>query len=112
MSTKLLIRILSSELPLDGFASDVALGLPCVDFALQKLRAGDAAIQALAAEDADLDFRHVQPARVLGRVVKAHATQQLVGRALAQHIVEALPEVNVQVVPAPGECGEPPRRSG
>ena len=35
---------------------------------------------------------------MFGRVVKAHATQQLAGRAPAQHIVEALPEVNVQVV--------------
>nr|WP_041946197.1 hypothetical protein [Variovorax paradoxus] len=98
MTTELVICILSSELPLDGSAQRVSICLPGIDFASQELLAGEVAVQALAREDADLDFCHVEPTCVLGRVVKAHPAQQRVGRAHSQHIVEAFPEVNVQVV--------------
>jgi hypothetical protein len=64
---------------------------------LQQLSAGDASIQTLPTEDADFDFRHVQPTRVLGRVVKLHPAQELYRRALAQD-VDGLPEVGVQVI--------------
>ena len=70
MSTELSISVLASELPLDGSLRSVASLLPRVDFALKKLLTGDAPVQALTTEDADLDFRHVQPTRVLRRVVE------------------------------------------
>ena len=98
MAPELAIRILSSELPLDGLLGSVASELPLLDFAPQSVAVGPATIQALAAEDADFDLRHVQPARVLGCVVKLHAPQQLGGRAAPQNIVEAFPEVDVQVI--------------
>lgn len=62
--------------------------LPRLDFALQKL----------ATEDADLDLGHIQPTRMLGCVVELHSAQELGGRAFAQHVVEALSGVDVQVV--------------
>ena len=83
MAPELLICILSSELPLDGSAQRVSSGLPGVDFVLQKLWRWDSAIQTLATEDTNLDLCHVEPTRVLGRVVEAYPAQQCVGRTLA-----------------------------
>ena len=64
--------------------SGVAGELPGVDLVLQRPRIGDAAIQALAREDADLDFGHVQPAGVLGGVVELDPAQQPGSGALAR----------------------------
>ena len=98
MPTKLLICILTSELPLDGSLRSVASLLPRVDFALKKLSTGDAPLQALTTEDADLDFRHVQPTRVLRRVVELHPAQEFGGGTLAQDVIEAFLEMGIQVV--------------
>jgi hypothetical protein len=62
------------------------------------LPTGNPPIQALAAEDADLDLCHVQPTRVFGRVVKLHPAQEFCGRALTQYIVETFFEVRIEVV--------------
>ena len=75
MASELLVRILASELPLDGALLGVSILLPSIDLASQRLRTGNAPIQALAGENADLDLRHVQPARMLGRVVELHPAQ-------------------------------------
>ena len=90
MTAELVICILSSEGPLYGFAESVSRLLQRIDLRAQQLPAWNAAVQALAAEDTDLDFGHVEPALVLGRVVELHPAQQLGGSALAQHVVEAL----------------------
>jgi hypothetical protein len=103
MLSQLSIRILSSEIPLDGSVFLVAGLLPRINFGLQKFSIGNASIQALAAENSDFALSHVQPARVLRCVVKLHATQELGGRAVAKHIVKALSEVRVQVIRAPSE---------
>ena len=89
MPAKLLICILPSEFPLDGSLERVARVLPCIDLDAQKLPAVDTPVKALAAEDADLDLRHVQPTGVLGRVVEFDAAQELCGGALSKHVVEA-----------------------
>jgi hypothetical protein len=70
--TELSIRILPGEAPFDGAPLLVALALPRVDFGAQSLFTGNAPIQALATEDPNLDLCHVQPTRVLGRVVELH----------------------------------------
>jgi hypothetical protein len=64
MTSEFSISVLSSELALDGSLKCVAIVLPRSDFAAQGLLAGNAPVQALATEDADLDLCHVQPARV------------------------------------------------
>jgi hypothetical protein len=56
----------SGEHPVDASAAVVALGLPCGDFGDELFTAIDAPVEALAAQDADLDLDHVQPACVLG----------------------------------------------
>lgn len=77
MSAELLICILTSERPLDGSLSGVTSLLPRVNLALQKVAVFNAPLQALTAEDADFDLRHVQPTRVLGCVVELHPAQEL-----------------------------------
>ena len=47
----------------------VSVVLPCVDFAGEDFLVGDAAVQTLGRENAELGFGHVEPAAVLGRVV-------------------------------------------
>ncbi len=98
MASWFLICVLSNECPLDGSLQRVSRLLPGIDLASQELFAVDAPVQALAAEDACLDFCHVQPACVLGRVVEFDAPQQLRRGTNFQHIIETLPEVGVQVV--------------
>ena len=53
------------EHPFDACAGGVALFLPCGNFADEALGVVDSAIQALAAEHADLDLDHVEPAGML-----------------------------------------------
>ena len=98
MPPHLLICVLSSEGPLDGSPQCVSRLLPGIDLAAQELPAVDAPVQALAAEDSNLDLRHVQPTCVLGRVVEFDAPQELFRGAYSQHVIEALPEVGIQVV--------------
>jgi len=59
VSAKRLIRILTGELPFDCSLLGVSRYLPSIDLGLQQVPIGYSSIQALAAEDADLDFRHV-----------------------------------------------------
>lgn len=72
--------------------------MPDIGFTSQKSLVGHATVQALTCEDADFDLNHGQPARVLGRAVKARPTQQHVDRSPAQHVVEAFLRVGVQVI--------------
>jgi hypothetical protein len=76
----------------------IARLLPGIHFSPQQVLAGDAPVQTLATEDADLDFRHVQPAGVFRGVVELYPAQKLGGGTFAQDIVEAFLEVGVQVV--------------
>ena len=79
MAPKLAISLLSSEAPFNGASFCVSRVLPSVDFGLQGIPIGNASIQALARENANFDLCHVEPARVLGCVVKLYAAQEFVG---------------------------------
>jgi len=92
------IRILSRERPSDASALIVSATLPRVDFIGERGAVRQSAIKALAVKDADFDFRHVQPTGVLWRVVKDDASQEFVGDADAEHLLEALAEMRVEVV--------------
>ena len=98
MASQFSICILSREVPLDGSLFGVLRLLPSVYFRLQKLSTGNTPIQPLTAKYDDLDLGHVEPARVLGCVVKLHTTKELRSCTLVQHIVKALSEVGVEVV--------------
>jgi len=92
-----LICALAGEAPLDGSAASVMLTLP--GHCLQRQGCGvcDAA-QAMPGQDANFNPCHVQLTPMFGGVVKLHALEQTCGSALAEHILEALAEVRVQVV--------------
>jgi hypothetical protein len=71
---------------------------PSFDVASQRVARLASGVQALAREDPDLDFSHVQPTGMLWRVVEANPTQQLGGLLLTQRIDEAFLEVGVEIV--------------
>ena len=98
MLSQFSIRILTSKVPLDGSLLGIAGLLPGIDFGLQKFSAGDASVQTLPTEDANLDLSHIQPTCVLGRVVELDTAQEFLGSAYPQYVVEALSEVGVQVI--------------
>jgi hypothetical protein len=92
------ICFLARDVPFDGPSFLVARLLPGINLGDQQIKTGNAPIQALATENANLDLRHVQPARVFWGLVERHAAQQFDGGAAARHIVKALSEVRVQVI--------------
>src|SRR3954471_146888 len=60
--------VLGGELPIGRDGGSVAPELPGLDVALQRRLVADP-VRQVAAEGAQLDFGHVQPGAVLGRVV-------------------------------------------
>ena len=99
-----LTSIMESKLPGDGSALGIALQLKRVDALAQRPQAVHASRQARALENADLDFGHVQPTAMLGRVVKFQPPQDppsLCGRkgfvedGCRMHIEIVYPEANV-----------------
>src|SRR6195952_2402750 len=58
----------------------------------------DAAVAALGAQDADLDLDHVEPARVLGRVMEFETAQNAVGVLGRKGVVERAGRMAGQVV--------------
>ena len=65
---------------------------------MRRSRCVDAAVEALAAQHADLDLDHVEPAGVLGGVVELQAAQQAVGLGRREGFVERAGGVGRQVV--------------
>jgi hypothetical protein len=72
--------------------------LPCGDFTDEALGVVDSAIQALAAEHADLDLDHVEPTGMLGGVVELLALQNSPGLGGRECLVEGAGRVGRQVV--------------
>jgi hypothetical protein len=67
------------EHPFDAGTGGISLSFPSGDFASKPLGVIDSAIEALAAQDADLDLDHVEPTGVLGGVVELQAAQDAPG---------------------------------
>ena len=58
------------EHPVYSRSAGVALALPGCDFGDEAFAAVDSPVEALAAQDSNLDFDHVEPACMLGRVME------------------------------------------
>jgi hypothetical protein len=69
----------SCEHPIDSGARLVALFFLGGDFGDEAVFFVKAPVEALAAQDADFDFDHVQPTGVLGHEVEVQAAQDAVG---------------------------------
>ena len=98
MLAHLSICILPREGPCDAAAFSVAALLPSGDFGGQQRAGRQAAGEALAVKDADLDLCHVEPAGVFRGAVEDDAAQQVPRCVDAQHVLEAHAKVGAQVV--------------
>jgi hypothetical protein len=68
-------RVCGGKAPANAGLGVIAVGLPGCDLAFEDFAVGDAAVQALPAQGAQLDLGDVEPRAMLGRVVDL----QLVG---------------------------------
>src|SRR5258707_3953792 len=75
------------EHPIDAGAGGVSLSFPGVDFAAEPVWVVDSAVQALAAEYADLDLDHVEPTGVLGGVVELQAAPNSPGFGACERLM-------------------------
>src|SRR5450759_983621 len=98
MPAQLPICVPTRKAPLDAASSGVAPPLPRCHRGGEDSLLGGAARQALALQNTDFDLGHIQPARMLGRVVELDPTQQCRGGLHAEHFVEALAQMRVEVV--------------
>jgi hypothetical protein len=65
--------------PVDFGGSRISLSLPTQGFMFKGLLSTNAAVKALPGEGGKLNFIHVEPGTVLGRVVKFELVAQLTG---------------------------------
>src|SRR5215218_4209076 len=90
--------ILGCELPFDLRSGGIAPLRPAGDLALEGVLMGDAARQALARQDAQLDLSLVQPGAVLGRVVDLEPVRETLGLLGRERLIAAGRGVRVELV--------------
>src|SRR3981081_1679037 len=78
----------SFELPVGLGMVLVSVVLPCVDFAGEDFLVGDAAVQTLGRENAELGFGHIETAAVLRRVMPFEALDEPAGPRSGEGFVE------------------------
>jgi len=98
MSSHLDIRHSASERPRDTSLVSIPALLPSIDLGNEGVAVWQAPIQTLAIQNADFDFSHIEPTGVFRGVVKDDATQKRFRRLDAEHFLEALAEVGIEVV--------------
>lgn len=86
MTTKLSVRILAREFPLDAAPFGVTTTLPGGDFECDSGFVLEAPSEALTFQDTDFDFGHVEPAGMFWGMVKFNAPQQRAGCRRTQHL--------------------------
>ena len=74
------------------------MSFPGVDFAAEPVWVVDSAVEALAAQHADLDLDHVEPTGMLGGVVELEAAQNSPGFGGRECLIEGAGRVCRQVV--------------
>src|SRR3954447_10006923 len=79
---------LGCEHPGDAGAGGVALLFPGGNFGDEAVARADAAVEALAAQHADLDLNHVEPAGMLWGVVELQAAQYAVRLGCREGFIE------------------------
>jgi hypothetical protein len=98
MATQRSIGASPCKAPIDAASSGVAPLLPGRDLCGEYGLLGRAACQALALQNANLDLGHVEPSRMLWRVVKLDLTQQRRCHLYTEYFVKALSHVRIEVV--------------
>ena len=97
MPSQFCICILS-EGPLDAALLSVTAQLPSIHFGGKRRTIRQASIKALAVKNTDFDFSHVEPAGMFRRVVKDDASQQRLCFFGAEHLLETLAKVDIEIV--------------
>ena len=98
MPSHFCICILPSERPLNATLRHVTAQLPGIHFGGERGTVWQAPIKALAVKNTDFDFSHVEPAGMFWRVVKDDTSQQCLCFLGAEHFLEALAKVGVEIV--------------
>src|SRR5574341_1186719 len=88
----------SREAPLHPTAFGIAGSGPGGDFCRQRRGLGNPPPQALLAEHAQFDFRHVQPTAIAGRVMDLQAAGQPMGLGRRKSFVERGQMVGVEII--------------
>src|SRR3984957_10425282 len=97
--------LLRCEFPVDPRAGLVAFPLPRVDFGNEDLTLTNSAIQTSTAQYTDLDFHHVEPARMLRRIMKLQALKNAVCLGRRERFVQGPGRVSC----CPSPRGSDPR---
>src|SRR5215216_8160826 len=86
------------EEPMDSRTLDVALTLPGRDLGASGDEVRQPSVEALAGQDGQFTFRHVQPAAVFGRVVKLQLASQASRLVRREGSVQRCGGVDIEVV--------------
>src|SRR5690348_18292572 len=89
---------LGGEHPLHAGAGGVALLLPGLYLGEQPFALADTPVEALGAQDADLDLDHVEPTGVLRRVVELQALEHTVRLRRREGLVQRARRMRRKVV--------------
>lgn len=98
--------LVGRKAPVDGCSLGVAFSLPGRHFRTYRGCVWQPAIQALPGQDGELDFCHVEPTAVLGRVVKLELANDAAGFGRLKRFVKCGWRVRIQIVKGdPNELG-------
>jgi len=98
MSRHFLIRILPSERPFNTAVVGISAVLPGVDLGNDGVAVRQTPIQALAIQDANFNFRHIEPTGVFRGVVKYDTAQEDFRFFDAEHVLETLAEMGIEII--------------
>ena len=88
----------NGESPVNLGSSFIAFGLPCCDLMNQEVSVVNAAVETLLGEDIDLDFGHVEPTGVLGRVMEFKFLHEPTCFVWRKGLIEGATNMGVQIV--------------
>ena len=86
------------EAPINACGSSIAIGYPGHDLMLEHLRIGDASIEALPRQHAQLDLRDIEPTPMLRRVVELKTLGQPSCLGSGKGFIERRGTVRIQIV--------------
>src|SRR5690348_10388040 len=95
---ELVTSVIGGKAPRDGTALGIALGLERGDTLAQDLHALHATRQTATCKNADLDFGHIEPTAMLGRVMELHALQKAPRLGRWEGFIQGSSRMGVQVI--------------
>src|SRR3954451_7955616 len=96
-------RVGGGEAPVDAVPRGIAVGDPGGHFLLDGRPVGQATVEALALQDAQLDLGHVEPTAMLGRVVDLQFVRQALRLGRRERLLQRGGRVSVQLIHHQGQ---------